>query len=134
MACSSPAISPRPLLREGAGGDSPLQCAVLPKANGQRDAGEWHRCRTTPTWSRYAARIAPQDKPLPAGWTKLRLDLPLTADRVLQVRNLKLRPERPGEFDTTAAKPSAAASKEALQAYLDRKFPAAITQVTIGKG
>jgi len=85
------------------------------------------------TWSRYAARIAAPDKPLPAGWTTLRLDLPLPADRVLQVRNLKLRPERPGEFDAAPAKPSAAASKEALQAYLDRKFPAAITKVSVGK-
>lgn len=85
------------------------------------------------TWSRYAARIAPPGKPLPAGWTKLRLDLPLPADRVLQVRNLKLRPERPGEFDAATAAPRASASKEALEAYFTRKFPAAITKVSVGK-
>jgi hypothetical protein len=84
-------------------------------------------------WNRYAARIAPPDQPLPAGWTQLRLDLPLPAGRVLQVRNLKLRPERPGEFDAAPAKPSAAATQEALQSYLDRKFPATLTQVSVGK-
>ena len=52
------------------------------------------------TWSSYTARIAPEGKLLPETWTELRLDLPLPANRVLQIRNAKLRPERPGEFDT----------------------------------
>ena len=59
------------------------------------------------TWSTYAARIAPPGKPLPEGWRELRMDLPLPKDRVLQVRNARLRPERPGEFATAIAKPSA---------------------------
>lgn len=85
------------------------------------------------TWSTYAARIAPPGKPLPEGWRELRLDLPLPADRVLQLRNARLRPERPGEFDAAVAKPSAAASESALRTYLDRKFPAVIAKVAVGK-
>ncbi len=85
------------------------------------------------TWTTYTARIAPAGKPLPADWKLLRLDLPMAAERVLQVRNPKLRPERPGEFDAAAARPAASASKEALQAYLDRQFPSAIAKVSVNK-
>ena len=35
------------------------------------------------TWTRYAARIAPKGKPLPAGWKQLRFDFPLPANGVL---------------------------------------------------
>ncbi len=83
------------------------------------------------TWSSYAAKIAPPDKPLPAGCTQLRFDLPLPADRVLQIRNARLRPERPGEFDSP--RPSSAASKEALQSYLDQSFAASVSKVSVGK-
>ena len=85
------------------------------------------------TWSAYATRIALPDKPLPAGWTRLRLDLPLPAGRVLQIRNARLRPERPGEFDPAPAKPGAAVDKDAIQSYLDREFPAAVSMVSVGK-
>ena len=85
------------------------------------------------TWTAHASRLTPPSESLPAGWKQLRFDLPLPADRVLQIRNVRLRPERPGEFDIIKAKPSASASKEALQAYLDRKFPASINRVSVSK-
>ncbi|MES2660691.1 MAG: DUF5722 domain-containing protein [Verrucomicrobiota bacterium] len=81
------------------------------------------------TWKTYTARIAPEGKPLPHGWQQLRFDFPLPADRVLQLRNARLRPEQPGEFD--AAKAQAGGSKEALQAYLESNFPASITKVSV---
>ena len=65
------------------------------------------------TWSTYASRISTATNPLPAGWKEIRLDLPLPADRTLQVRNVRLRPERPGEFAPIIAKTSASSSKEA---------------------
>ncbi|MCW1921855.1 DUF5722 domain-containing protein [Luteolibacter arcticus] len=68
---------------------------------------------------------------MPAGWQQLRFDLPLPAGRVLQIRNARLRPERPGEFD--APRPTHAASKEALEAYLGCTFPSALTKVAVGK-
>jgi hypothetical protein len=84
-------------------------------------------------WASYATRIAPAGKPLPSGWTQLRFDLPLPADRVLQLRNVRLRPERAGEFDTIAAKASASATQEALRAYLDRTFTSVIESVSVSK-
>lgn len=84
-------------------------------------------------WTSYATRIAPAGKPLPSGWTQLRFDLPLPADRVLQLRNVRLRAERPGEFDATAAKASASATEEALRSYLDRAFTSMITDVSVSK-
>ncbi|WP_193214864.1 DUF5722 domain-containing protein [Luteolibacter marinus] len=85
------------------------------------------------TWSGYAARIAPPGDPLPDGWSRLRLDFPLPEGGVLQIRNARLRAERPGEFDPIAAKPGASADKDALDTYLGRNFPAAITSVSVGK-
>lgn len=84
------------------------------------------------TWSTYASRIATAGSPLPDGWKELRLDLPLPKDRNLQIRNIRLRPERPGEFDTIKSKPAASSSKESLQAYLDQIFPATISKVSVG--
>lgn len=83
------------------------------------------------TWSRYAARIAPEGKPLPANWQQLRLDLPVPKDRVLQIRNARLRPERPGEFDKAAANPQSSASKEALERYFAESFPGVIHSVAV---
>lgn len=85
------------------------------------------------TWSRYAAKVALRDKPLPAGWQQLRFDLPLAADRVLQIRNARLRPEKPGEFDKAATTPQASAGKEALDAYFKARFPASIEVVSVQK-
>ena len=85
------------------------------------------------TWTAYASRLASRENPLPTGWKQLRFDLPLAAEQVLQIRNARLRPERPGEFDVIQAKPSASASKEALRSYLDRKFPASIHKVSVSK-
>ncbi|QJE98950.1 DUF5722 domain-containing protein [Luteolibacter luteus] len=83
------------------------------------------------TWSRYAARIAPPGNPLPENWQQLRLDLPLPKDRVLQIRNARLRPETPGEFDKAAANPKSSADKDALDRYLAAKFPASVDSVSI---
>ncbi|MCW1925711.1 DUF5722 domain-containing protein [Luteolibacter arcticus] len=85
------------------------------------------------TWTTYTARIATKDKPLPSDWKELRLDFPIPAQGVLQVRKIHLRPEQPGEFDAIDSHPSAASTPKALQAYLDRKFPASIDKVSVGK-
>jgi hypothetical protein len=80
-------------------------------------------------WSPYAAQLDPPDQPLPDGWKNLRIDLPIPAGTVLQVRNLNLRPIHPGEFGT---KPSApATSKEFILAYLDGKPKARIDHVRV---
>lgn len=84
------------------------------------------------TWSSYTARIAPEGKPMPQGWTQLRLDLPLPAEHVLQIRNARLRAERPGDFAEKISQAQASASKEALENYLDEKFPASIREVSVG--
>ncbi len=83
------------------------------------------------TWSKYATRLAPAGKPLPAGWKQLRMDFPLPADRVLQIRNAQVRAERPGEFDAAIAKPAASAPQAALDAYLATEFPAALTKIAV---
>lgn len=86
------------------------------------------------TWTRYTARIAPEGKPLPAGWKQLRFDFPLPASGVLQVRNVRLRPELPREFEAADSKPSASADKDALEAYLKRGFPGSVGKVSVGTG
>ncbi|MES2438671.1 MAG: DUF5722 domain-containing protein [Verrucomicrobiota bacterium] len=83
------------------------------------------------TWKTYTARLAPEGKPLPNEWKQLRFDLPLQADRVLQIRNARLRPEQAGDFDPAKTQAATAATQEALQAYLDRTFPASITTVSV---
>lgn len=84
-------------------------------------------------WTPYAARIETSAKPLPADWKNLRIDLPLPSGRVLQVRNLQLRNERPGEFDAVVSKPSASSSEAALESYFKAKFPGMIDKVSVGK-
>jgi len=83
-------------------------------------------------WRSYKARIAMADKPLPADWAQLRLDLPLPANRVLRIRNARLRPEKAGEFDAPAVTASTGVTKESLEAYLDRKYPGSIAKVSVG--
>lgn len=68
-------------------------------------------------WSPYAAPLDPPDKPMPAGWKSLRLDLQIPAGTVLQLRNPRLRSPRPGEFD--AKKIAAATDEKVVLAYLD---------------
>lgn len=85
------------------------------------------------TWTTYVARFSPADKPLPAAWTELRFDLPLTPDGVIQLRNVRLRPEVPGELDAIRAKPAASASLASLEEYLSRDFPSAISNISVGK-
>ncbi|GAA5127766.1 hypothetical protein JIN84_08245 [Luteolibacter yonseiensis] len=84
-------------------------------------------------WKSYTARLSTPDKPLPDGWKELRLDLPLPAERVLQIRNARLRPEVAGEFDATKATTSTASTEEALRTYLDQTPSANITKVSVGK-
>lgn len=79
----------------------------------------------------YAARLATPATPLPAGWQELRLDIPLAAGRVLQLRNARVRPANPGEFAPPVAKPSACASNDDLLAYLDQAFPDELDQLGI---
>jgi hypothetical protein len=68
-------------------------------------------------WSPYAAPLDPPDKPLPNGWKSLRLDLPVPASVVLQLRNIRLRGAKPGEFAAKTGAP--AASEAAILAYLE---------------
>lgn len=84
-------------------------------------------------WTSYTARIAPEGKTLPEGWKQLRLELPLKPGQSLQIRNVRLRPESPGEFDPQVAKPNASASKGALEKYLSTNFSGEVTKVSIGK-
>ena len=85
------------------------------------------------TWTSYATRLTQPGLPLPAGWQQLRFDLPLPADRVLQLRNVRLRPETPGEFDVTTSTPAASAPEKSLEEYFARKFPATVSKVSVGK-
>jgi hypothetical protein len=82
------------------------------------------------TWTTYAARIA---NPLPADWKNLRIDLPLPAGRVLQIRKPRLRAEVLGEFDAAKSKPSASSSEAVLDAYFNSQFPGTIDKVSVGK-
>lgn len=85
------------------------------------------------TWSPYAAPLVQPAKPMPPGWSQLRLDLPLKADRVLQIRNVRLRPERPGEFEARVPA-GAVAEAPVLEAYLKRDTPGTIERVEVGTG
>lgn len=84
------------------------------------------------TWSRYAARLNPPARPLSAGWRELRLDLPLEPDRVLQIRNARLRLELPGEFDAKATASANAADAAVLDAYLSKSSTGEISRVVVG--
>lgn len=84
------------------------------------------------TWSPYVARLNSLDHPLPAGWKELRLDLPLKADQVLQIRNARLRPEAPGDFTTRASHDVPSIDAATLEKYLSATFPAKISEVTVG--
>lgn len=84
------------------------------------------------TWSPYAAALVQPGKPMPPGWGQLRLDLPLKADSVLQVRNVHLRPERPGEFEAKVTPIASVAEAPVLEAYLKRATPSEIERVEVG--
>lgn len=85
------------------------------------------------TWSPYVAALVQPGKPLPKGWSQLRLDLPLKPDRILQIRNVRIRPERPGEFDAKPV-PGSVAEAPMLEAYLKRAMPSSIDRVEVGSG
>jgi hypothetical protein len=50
----------------------------------------------------------------------------------MQIRNARLRPAQPGEFDMPKTEAVFSVSKEALQAYLEQRFSASITKVSVG--
>ena len=83
-------------------------------------------------WSPYAAPLDPPGKPLPAGWKSLRLDLPIPAGTVLQLRKLQLRPTKPGEFGEKKA--AAATDENTILAYLDGKPRSRIDDVRVADG
>lgn len=85
------------------------------------------------TWSPYVAALVQPGKPLPKGWSQLRLDLPLKPDRILQIRNVRIRSERPGEFDARPV-PGSVAEAPLLEAYLKRSMPSSIDRVEVGSG
>ena len=68
-------------------------------------------------WSPYAAPLETPENPLPQGWKSLRLDLPVPAGAVLQLRNLRLRDSKPGEFTRKSAAP--VTDEAVILAYLD---------------
>jgi hypothetical protein len=82
-------------------------------------------------WIPYSAVLADAHKPLPDNWKQLRLTFPLPADRVLQLRNLRLRSARPDELNATAKTPTATTLADALNAYLNQTFPAAIREIEL---
>ncbi len=80
------------------------------------------------TWSVYAAPL----QSLASAANAFRVDLPLKSDGVLQIRNARLRPERPGEFEVKANTSTNAATAPALEAYLNHAFRSEITSVKVG--
>lgn len=82
-------------------------------------------------WSPYTANLAGQ-KTVPAGWKELRLDLHLAPEASLQMRNLRLRAPRPGEFDKKFDA-SVLLRQEAIANYLGAEFDAAIENVSISR-
>ncbi|MCU0794933.1 MAG: DUF5722 domain-containing protein [Akkermansiaceae bacterium] len=84
------------------------------------------------TWSPWSARLD-EGQPLPEGWQQLRLDLPMPAGRILQIRKVRLRAPRAGEFDPPRRQ-AAFAREAALETYLNTSFPARITAVQAGVG
>lgn len=84
-------------------------------------------------WTSYSARIHPDGDSLPDGCTQLRIELALKADQSIQIRDVKLRTENPGEFDPPIVNPKASAPQEALETYLYGDFPGSVSEVSIGK-
>ncbi|MES2475300.1 MAG: DUF5722 domain-containing protein [Verrucomicrobiota bacterium] len=84
-------------------------------------------------WTSFTARLEPAGNALPGDWKQLRLDLPLAADGVLQIRNVSIRPERPGEFAAITTKPAASSDKTALEDYLAKDFPTTFTRVSVSE-
>ena len=84
------------------------------------------------TWSPYNARLGPQTRRSPGAWKERRLDLSGKRDGVLRIRNARLRPERPGEFDVKATPGMNAAPAPVLEAYLSQDFPDEISTVKVG--
>ncbi len=83
-------------------------------------------------WSPYVARLNSTEKPMVAGWKELRIELQLKPDHVLQIRNARLRLERPGEFDSIVRSVANSAEASALEDYLGKKFNSEISNIEVG--
>ncbi len=82
-------------------------------------------------WTRYAASVNPPKNPRVIDWQQLRIDLPISATGVLQIRNPHLRPERQGEFDVPSATSQNAAETKTLESYLNRTFDQEISHISV---
>ncbi len=84
-------------------------------------------------FSSYRALISRADKNLPDQWSSLRLDLKLEEGQILQLRNVRIRPMQPGEFEK---KPTAALASvgnvDDLNRYLNTTYSANVTRVNVG--
>lgn len=83
-------------------------------------------------WSTWTARLDAQ-APLPQGWKQLRLDLPLPAGRVLQIRKARLR-AADGGGDEPVRRRGAFAREADLEASLSAVHPGSIDEVRVGVG
>lgn len=81
------------------------------------------------TWTPHRIRLTKRNHPLATDTQRFRFDLPVKRKTTLRLRNLRIRPERPGEFDNS--KKNNAETTEGLTKYLDSRFPARITKVTV---
>ncbi|BCX47639.1 peptidase S8 and S53 subtilisin/kexin/sedolisin [Haloferula helveola] len=79
-------------------------------------------------WSSYVSRLSG----LPEEWSQLRFDIVLEADRVMRVRNARIRPEREGEFNASG-RPRRSVADEILRAELSKEYPASIEAVDVGE-
>jgi hypothetical protein len=77
-------------------------------------------------WSPYRAR-------LDGGITKsgIMMTFGLEKDRVLQIRNIRVRTEVPGEFEAKNDGPRRSLPEEVVLAELQRRYPAAVTKVVL---
>lgn len=80
----------------------------------------------------YVARLGSANDVWPEQWKELRLELKMSPDASLQVRNVRLRLEQPGDLIAKQSGPDTAADAIELEAYLTQDFIARISDVTVG--
>ncbi len=108
------------------GGTPSITFQSDPPVNGKR-AEVLPGLYNSETWSPYRARLGSL-----LGVKRLLLDFGLAEGRVLQLRDLTLRREVPGEFDKVA-KVLRSAPAELIDAELTRVYPASVTDVALTK-
>lgn len=79
----------------------------------------------------YMARLDSTNDAWPEQWKELRLDLKMAPDASLQVRNVRLRLQQPGDLIARQAGTNAAADPIALEAYLNQDFVAQISNIKV---